>query len=496
MRRACRLERDVVRRIWRGHDPDRSEDVTAVPQPDNYSGSFETTSHSGPWDFLQEVPLMLYGPGHITRNGVIARAASLTDVYPTVGKLLDVRLERRGGRVLQEALEPRGDTPKVVVVVVWDGVGNNVLTRWSGQWPTLVKLQERGTAYAAATVGSSPSNTPATHSTLGTGVFPRRHGITSIEYRNAAGEVVTPFDKGDTGDLELSTFADQIDLSSGNHARVGLLGWRRWHLGMLGHGNSVPEADQDQVAMISPTGRFFSGGRAFAFPDFLREIEGPQAEARRLDGLDGKLDGSWRGRDILAHDDNPAWVEYQARVALEMLRRGAYGEDDIADLFFLNFKTTDIVGHAHSMDSPEMRDVLAAQDQALSEIVGFLEREVEDFVVILTSDHGNTPPAARSGGWPISQSELQRDIDERFDVPRGESLVEATTPVGPFLNHDVMADIGVTSRQVAEFLSDYTIGENAENGKVPPAYESRRTERIFAAAFASKQLPELLRCVR
>lgn len=83
--RGCALDADILTRIWRGHRPARSEDIVAVPKAPNYLGSFDVTSHSGPWDYLQRVPLVLYGPGRVQKLGQVTDSeVTLADVYPTV----------------------------------------------------------------------------------------------------------------------------------------------------------------------------------------------------------------------------------------------------------------------------------------------------------------------------------------------------------------------------------------------------------------------------
>src|SRR5680860_1620103 len=106
------------------------------------------------------------GPAYAPRRPDPPRPVTIADVYPTVGRSLNVRLPLRDGSLLEEALvESAGITPKLVVTVVWDGVGRNVLERWPEQWPTLRRLEREGTSYLNATVGSSPSITPSTHAT-------------------------------------------------------------------------------------------------------------------------------------------------------------------------------------------------------------------------------------------------------------------------------------------------------------------------------------------
>jgi hypothetical protein len=495
IQRACDLDRRMLVRLWRGHHPTHSEDVTTVPQSPNYSGSFGVTSHSGPWDYVQNVPLVLYGPGNIAARGPIREPASITDVFETTGRLTGVELPDRTGDVLQSALEPNATAPKLIAVVVWDGVGRNVLNRHPDAWPHLKRLETDGTSYLGATVGSSPSITPATHSSLGTGSFPNEHGVTAIEYRTARGAVRGAFAQKDPRDLKLTTFADEIDLALRNKPEVGMLGWKSWHLGMLGHGSAISGGDADELALITTHGSITGGTQFFAAPNNLASLEKKlEKRAEELDGEDGKLDGRWLDHDILEMHDNPAWIRYQRDLMLAMLEGEGFGEDATTDLFFTNFKVTDIVSHQYSMDSREEREVLQAQDAALGDLVAWLEDNVGDFVVIVTADHGNTPAPERSGAWPILQGQLQADIDAYFDVPRGKSLVLQTTAAGPFLDEAVMKTLDVSAADVARFLNGYKLKDNWKNDRLPAGYEDRANEQVFSAAWPSDEIPNVMSC--
>ncbi|MFP5298581.1 MAG: alkaline phosphatase family protein [Actinomycetota bacterium] len=489
--RACALPERELLRIWRGHDPAHSEDITIVPQPPNYSGSFGTTSHSGPWDYVQTVPLVLYGPGIIRTAGQIEDDANITDVYPTAGKLSGVDLPARDGRVLDEALVEDA-SPRLIVTVMWDGVGRNVLERWSGRWPNLARLEREGTSYVRATVGSSPSITPATHASLGTGTYPRRHGVTAIEMRRPDGSMKTAFAGKNPADLKLTTFADEIDRALDNAPKVGMLAWKSWHMGMMGHGAATPGGDRDELAIISSS--IVSNTSLYALPGYMVGRPGPEERAEELDIEDGEADSEWRGHPILEDHDNPAWVRYETDLLLEMLERGGYGDDETVDLFFTNYKPTDIVGHRYNINSEEMGDVLQAQDEALGHLVDWLDDNVKDYVVVVSSDHGNTVPAEDSGGWPLLQGQLQLDVNDHFNVDDGRSLITQTTAVGPFLDHATMKETGVTAEEIARYLNSYTIGENWAEPELPEGYEDRADEPILSAAFPSKDLPKVMRC--
>ncbi|MDQ3981106.1 MAG: alkaline phosphatase family protein, partial [Actinomycetota bacterium] len=340
--RACALERPLLARVWRGYHPAHSEDVTFVPLEPNYSGAFDVTSHSGPWDYLQNVPLVLYGPGVVEPAGPVSGAASLADVFATAGALTGIELPEREGRVLEDAIDDSLEPPKLVVTIMWDGVGRNVLERWPDRWPTLARMEREGTSYVDATVGSSPSITPATHSTLGTGAFPRSHGVTAINYRGDGGGVRTALAQRDPSDLELTTFADLIDIALGNEPLVGMLAWKSWHLGMMGHGTMTPGGDADQLALIGGDERITGNPLYYSTPAYLEHFPGLAEHADALDLEDGQADGKWRGHGILDLHDNPAWVEFETDAILAMLEREGYGSDEVTDFFFTNYKPTDI----------------------------------------------------------------------------------------------------------------------------------------------------------
>jgi hypothetical protein len=491
--RACGLDKRMLVRLWRGFDRRRSEDVVVVPREPNYFGSFQVTSHTGPWDYVQQIPLVLYGPPFI-RSGVASdEPANLVDVYPTIGSLLDVDLPSRAGSELTESLKGgSGERPALIVVIMWDGVGSNVLTRWPDKWPNLSRLQVRGTSYSHATVGSSPSITPASHSSLGTGAWPRGHRVTAIRMR-IRGHPGRSFRGLDPHVLAKSTFADEVDRAFDNRSKVGLVAWQTWHLGMLGHGLAADGGDRDVVALIRRGGRIQGDKDFYSTPEYLSRVTpGLQRRVEETDRADGAADGKWLGHDVGAKE-TPAWIAYQTDVVLRLLRHGEFGADSVPDLLMVNFKMTDVVGHFYTMDSPEMAENLAAQDAALGDIVHGLESMHRDFVLILSADHGHTPAPETSGAWPISQSELIADLNDAFGISDRESLVEKSHAAGFFLDRGVARRRGVGASDVARWLNDYRLADNSD-GELPSAYRTKGSERLFSAAFASSDMGAVIRC--
>ena len=64
---ACSLPHDQLLRIWRGWRPDRGAQLSFVPKEPNFVGS--GLPHVGPWDYIQTVPMLWYGPGFVRAAG-------------------------------------------------------------------------------------------------------------------------------------------------------------------------------------------------------------------------------------------------------------------------------------------------------------------------------------------------------------------------------------------------------------------------------------------
>src|SRR5215218_8670145 len=190
---ACSMPHRELVRVARGYDPRRSGELQFVPREPNFIGEFR--SHSGPWSYVQDVPIFLYGPGHVPPVGRISDPATMADIAPTLAAHLGFGFHTRDGHVLDQAVDAEADPPKLVVVVVWDGGGRNVLARHPGSWPVLRGLIEHGAWFEPAPAGSPPSVTPAIHATLGTGFFPSHHGLVDLRMR-IRGDIITASDLG------------------------------------------------------------------------------------------------------------------------------------------------------------------------------------------------------------------------------------------------------------------------------------------------------------
>lgn len=497
--RACDLPVDVLEKVWNGYAPGRSGDVLTIERlPNQY-----TTRHSTPFPYTQDVPLLFHGPGWI-ESGTFEEPVTVADIAPTLAELLDFSgpegFEARDGRVLEEVLDPeREGTPRLILNVVWDGGGDNVLEQWPDSWPNLARIMRRSANFTDATVGSSPSITPSIHANIGTGAFPKHHGLADTKIRVDGGKrIVDAWEGISPRYLREETLGDRWDLVNDNVPLVGMLARDAWHLGMIGHGSYLDGADQD-IAIMDDFGsvEFRDPKAYYRLPDYILGNEGLQAAIDEVDGRDGALDQRWLGNPIIAVDgrvrETPAWSIYQTQVMEEVLRTEGFGSDEVTDIFYVNYKSTDLIGHSFNMVEPEERDALEEQDRQLVEIIRIMNETAGrgNWVMTLTADHGMTPYASVTGGWSIVMSEMGADIEREF----GTGIFVTNRGYQLFLDKKVARRRGVEPQDVTRFLRNYTIEQNAR-GDVPEAWADRAKEKVFLTALTPKELKAALDCAR
>jgi arylsulfatase A-like enzyme len=501
---ACDLPENYLHIVDRGLMGERSPDISFIPREPNFVGGFEYNSHSGPWEYVQRIPFIFYGPGFVKPQGSITldREVTAADFAATSAELLGFEFpEGRAGRPLTEALVPaaeRPDPPKLILTIVWDGSGWNVLERWPNEWPNLAKMIEEGTSVEHGIVGSSPSVTPAVHATIGTGTFPNQHGIVDIPIR-VNGRMVGSWPDRSPTYMISPTLADLWDQETNNEALVGMVGDHNWHLGMIGHGAGMPGGDKDVAIMFNGT-EPITNPKYYDLPKYLTEVGGFEEDVRTVDLLDGELDSTWQGNQILDHPEDakksPAGSLYETRVIKALMEGEGFGEDDIADLLYVNYKQIDWVGHEWTLSRPEMRDVVKYSDQELGELRDFLNETVGEgeWVITVTADHGSTPDEAETGAWPIYINQVKEAMMEHFDDPQGQMFMDDRV-TGFWLDKTFLAQKGITLEEVSDFILGLRIKDNIPpQFDVPDTYDDRMNELMFSAVFPSEQIDEIIAC--
>lgn len=243
----CSLPADARRLIAAGFRDGRSPDVLAVATQGLVARSDGVRV---PWPAIDEVdtrvPLAFFGAG--VRRGALPGGVTLDRVAPTLEGIFGLRRphpEIRSGTPLPGVVG--GDRPRLVVEIVWKGVGSPDLEAAPRAWTYLRSAMSRGASTTAATVGSLPLDPVAVLATIGTGATPALHGITGTWIRDERGRVGRAWSSR-TPTTVVATLADDLDRALGERPMVGLVAHARADRGIVG-GDWYVHRDRDDLVI-------------------------------------------------------------------------------------------------------------------------------------------------------------------------------------------------------------------------------------------------------
>lgn len=512
---------DELLRTYNGNRADRSGDIQFFTDEAPGGGSSDFVGsglpHVGSWDYVQTLPMLWYGPGYIKPGVTVKRPVSLADIAPTQGELLNFPFQGVDSRPMSEALLPAGERktpPKLVITMIWDAAGMDVLDEWPKAWPFLKSLQKQGTWYSDATVGTAPTSTAQDHATIGTGAFPKDNALVAHHFR-IGDQMTTPWSQGSRL-LDLPTFADLYDINNDNKPIIAAVGSVPIHMGMESHGTTWGGGDKD-IAIItnvnnlsedkqgqeSPTWGLIDSLRPFySAPTWVDPDQDPttvdyrptqyQQAVDMVDRMDGKADGKWGKYDLNTDEtlhgfESPARIPWETSLLEDLITKQHMGQDATPDMLFANYKVIDYVSHVQSMNSTYMEDSVKVQDDSLKEFVAWLDANVGkgNYVLNITADHGAMPDPNATGAFVASPGKIGSAINTEF----GAGTVMLTQNSTVFLNVPLLESNNHTIDEVANFIAGLTKGQTyLEGSKLD---QSQANDKLFSSVFPSRLLPEL-----
>ena len=404
--------------------------------------------HGSPWPYDVSIPLMFAGPA--VKTGSFVVPAAQQDVAPTLAASLGVQMPPTAtGRVLP-ILRTGFARPRVVMLLVLDGMRRDYFDRYASSMPTLTALRRRSAWFTQAQVNFVPTNTAVGHATISTGTDPRVHGITGVNvYDRTHRQRYDLFAGGRPHDLMALSLADVWQLATAGRAIVLAQGSiERAATPLAGHGacqlNGTPVV---LAAYDQQTGNWTTNPDCFRLPEYLKD-----RNAREL----WQADSEWMGHRI----DSPTDVRYsalfpafEADALSAMIEREPVGADDVADLILLNYKGADFVGHKYGPDSNELRVTLGEMDRHLARILRALEAKVgSNYLLALTADHG-MPSEPSSPDRRHSAQSIVDLLHAKFD-PETKRLITFFEPENSqiFVDEERLSALGLTLRDLARFL--------------------------------------------
>jgi predicted AlkP superfamily pyrophosphatase or phosphodiesterase len=405
--------------------------------------------------------------------------------------------------------------PKLVLVLVVDGLPNEQVLRYQGQFGNggLRRLLEQGASFSNAHQGHGVTVTAVGHSAVLTGAYPYQHGIIGNNWidpvtkasvyctEDAAyayiGEETKPGDGTAPTRLKVDTLGDQLRYASGNRSKV----------------LTVSGKDRGAILLAGKTGTAYmymdkSGNFASstyymaAHPAWVQRYQAgkPQdryygkswtpllpAEAYAGDASDeltpskpgqrntfpfayysesGEIDASYYGRLKSGPFLDELTLDFaRAAVDGEQLGRNPAG---VPDLLGVSLSAHDYVNHAYGPESRMSHDHLQRLDRMLAGFFTYLDQKVgmDNVLVVLTADHGfpNTPEfsqqqhldAQRIDGGKMVQA-LEQHLATKYGVAK---LVTAASLPSIHLDYALIDQRGLQRAEVENSAARFLLLQN------------------------------------
>lgn len=359
--------------------------------------------------------------------------------------------------------------PALVVLIVVDQFRADYVQKYGGRWTKgLRRLVDQGAYFPLAAYPYSYTVTCAGHHTIGTGSFPRTHGMIGNAWydRDERRSVACTDDKSATSvplggrpgkethgpkRLLTTTFADELRTQSTTPAHVVSLSLKaRSAIGMAGHGGDLVmwEEDMGTWTTSSPLGDGTSA--AFRAADAWTTAHPIAAQYGRVwdrllpasayafddAGLGEPTSGGLpnvfpypqtrpSGQPDQGFYDNwertPFVDEMLTDMALELMK--PLGKGPGTDMLAVSYSALDLVGHRWGPTSHEVQDVLLRLDVQLGRLFDALDRGVGagNYVVGLSADHGAAPLPEQVAAKGIdagrfSSSQITRRVTEAWQA--------------------------------------------------------------------------------
>ena len=327
------------------------------------------------------------------------------------------------------------DPPRLLVILVVDQFRTSYLTTYAHRWRSgFRRLLDKGAFFENAAYPYLNTVTCAGHSTIGTGAFPRTHGMVLNAWwhrderrsyacmSDEASPLISygrPAKGGESPKRMLvNTLGDTVRAANG-HARVVSVSLKpRSAIGLAGHGGTVTWFDDPAGAFV--TSRAFAESPDAAVQAFLARdpfeadlgrtwtLQWPDTTYRFPDDAPGERPPDGWNRtfphEITGHSaadahamelwrQSPFSDAYLSRMATALADSFDLGRRDTTDLLAISFSALDLVGHDFGPESREVEDLLSRLDERIGELLQHLDKRVgrNRYALALSADHGVAP---------------------------------------------------------------------------------------------------------
>jgi len=338
---------------------------------------------------------------------------------------------------LKSAAEGTTKRPKLAVVIVVDQMRADHLTRFEKEYKYgFARLRREGAVFTDAHQYHAFTVTAAGHASIGTGVFPAKHGVVGNSWFDI--EENERVYCSDDSDHPLIGSTDGDTGRSPKRMRTkGLGDWlKEANKGSKVFGVSRKDRGAIMPAGMKPDGAFWYNakkGQMVTSQYYYSKYPGWVDAFNGAKGLDKYFEEGWKrlkpeqlyltlGRkdDFAAEADGknnvfphsftatsskpdakyyskiqgtPFIDDYILQFSRALIENEELGKDDAPDILFIGCSAADAIGHTFGPMSQESMDHFLRLDQYLGTFLDYLDERVgkENYVVALSSDHGVLP---------------------------------------------------------------------------------------------------------
>ena len=348
---------------------------------------------------------------------------------------------------------------RLVVIVSLDQFRADYLTTFASHWRNGFRtLLAEGAVFTRAAYPYLHTDTCAGHFTIGTGTFPRTHGMVSDlwwdrESRRSIectdddqAPVVTygrPSKLGKSARRSMApSLADELRGQRPGGRVVTLSMKARSAIGLAGHaGDAVTWFEEAVGVGAFVTSRAFSAepvpavrafltresfeddfGKFWTLRDARETYRNPDAGVgerprQPWTGLfPHEIRGTTGGRDdaVALWRGSPMSDAYLGRMALDLADAFKLGTRNATDFLGVGLSSSDTVGHPFGPASRELEDTVARQDDVLGALIKYLDEKVgrERYVLAVSADHGVSDVPVTRGAGRVASDDVRERIED------------------------------------------------------------------------------------
>ncbi len=401
--------------------------------------------------------------------------------------------------------------PKLVVVMVIDGLPAEQLQRYRGQFGQggLRRLMEQGASFTNAHQAHGVTVTAIGHTAVLSGAYPYRHGIIGNNWIDPNGKLVyctedarykyigeetEEHDGTSPAKLRVDTLGDQLRYASGNRSKVvtvsgkdrgaillaGKTGTAYMYMDKTGDFASSTYYMQQHPAWVErfkaakPQDRYYAKSwkpllpdAAYAddAPDPAPSLKSPNRFPFTFYSESGQPSADYYGRLKTSPAVDELTLDF-ARAAVEGENLGG-NASGATDLLGISLSGHDYVNHAYGPESRMSHDHLQQIDRRIAEFFNYLDKRIgmDNVLVVLTADHGFANTAEFSQGRHIDaaridpkplRARLEAALAERFRVA---GLVKNAYLPEIYLDYDAIERNKLARREVEDAAARFLLAQ-------------------------------------